>query len=76
MITAYSILLTTIVYKLSRRLGQRYSSPLTSPVFLSTAMVIFLLLVSHINYQEYIPAKKNHDLSARTSNCSISSADL
>jgi putative effector of murein hydrolase len=27
-------------------------------VFLSTVIIIILLLVSHINYQEYIPAKK------------------
>jgi predicted murein hydrolase (TIGR00659 family) len=58
MITVYSIFLTIIVYKLSRWFGQRYSSPLTSPVFLSTLIIIILLVLSHISYQEYIPAKK------------------
>ena len=58
MITVYSIFLTIIVYKLSRWFGQRYSSPLTSPVFLSTLIIIILLVLSHITYLEYIPAKK------------------
>jgi putative effector of murein hydrolase len=58
MITVYSIFLTITVYLLSRRFGQRFSSPLTSPVFLSTLIIIILLLGSHINYHQYIPAKK------------------
>lgn len=58
MITLYSIFLTIIVYKLTRLLGQKYSSPLTSPVFLSTVIVIALLVSSNISYPEYIPAKK------------------
>jgi putative effector of murein hydrolase len=58
MITVYSIFLTIAVYKLSRRFGQKYSSPLTSPVFLSTFIIIILLVGSHITYREYIPAKK------------------
>ncbi|WHY65302.1 LrgB family protein [Neobacillus sp. SuZ13] len=58
MITVYSIFLTITVYIFSRKFGQRYSSPLTSPVFLSTLIIIVLLVGSHISYHEYSPAKK------------------
>jgi predicted murein hydrolase (TIGR00659 family) len=58
MITVYSIVLTISVYKLTQWFGQKYASPLTSPVFLSTLVIIPILLVSHINYPEYIPAEK------------------
>lgn len=58
MITVYSIVLTITVYIFTRRFGRRYSSPLTSPVFFSTIIIIILLVGSHITYYEYIPAKK------------------
>ncbi|MEH7416608.1 LrgB family protein [Neobacillus drentensis] len=57
MITLYSILLTVSVYWFARFLSKKYPSPLTSPVFLSTMIVIMILLVSNISYQEYKPAK-------------------
>ncbi|MEH7549466.1 MULTISPECIES: LrgB family protein [Bacillaceae] len=57
MITLYSILLTIGVYLFARFLTQKYPSPLTSPVFLSTVIIIIILLVSNISYQEYKPAK-------------------
>ncbi|MBO0958381.1 LrgB family protein [Neobacillus sp. MM2021_6] len=57
MITLYSILLTVSAYLLTRFLGKKYSSPLTSPVFLSTLIIIFLLVVSNISFDEYRPAK-------------------
>lgn len=57
MITLYSILLTVSAYLFTRFLGKKYSSPLTSPVFLSTLIIIFLLVVSNISFDEYRPAK-------------------
>jgi predicted murein hydrolase (TIGR00659 family) len=58
MITVYSILLTISVYKLTQWFGQRFSSPLTSPVFFSTLLIVIILVISHISYQEYTPAKE------------------
>lgn len=58
MITLFSIFLTVGVYIMTRLLGQKYSSPLTSPVFLSTLIIISFLLVVNISYDEYIPAEK------------------
>jgi putative effector of murein hydrolase len=58
MITVYSILLTISVYKLTRWFGLRYSTPLTSPVFFSTLLIVIILVISHISYQEYTPAKE------------------
>jgi predicted murein hydrolase (TIGR00659 family) len=57
MITLFSIFITIAVYKLSRFLAVKYSSPLTSPVFFSTLIIIGLLLVFKISYQEYTLAK-------------------
>ncbi|CAH2714297.1 Inner membrane protein YohK [Neobacillus rhizosphaerae] len=58
MITFYSILLTLSVYIFARFIAAKYSSPLTNPVFLSTIVIIFLLVISNVSYDEYIPAKK------------------
>ena len=58
MITLYSILITVSVYLFVRFLAKKYSSPLTSPVFLSTIMIITFLVVSNISYGEYMSAKK------------------
>jgi putative effector of murein hydrolase len=57
MITLYSILLTVSVYCFSRFLTKKYPTPLTSPVFLSTVIIIMILAVSKVSYQEYTPAK-------------------
>lgn len=57
MITLYSILITVVVYLGVRFLSTKYATPLTSPVFLSTVVIITLLLVSNISYEEYTPAK-------------------
>ncbi|WP_040208677.1 LrgB family protein [Neobacillus jeddahensis] len=56
MITLFSILITISAYYFSRYLGKKYSSPLTNPVFLSTIIIIFLLVISHISFNEYRPA--------------------
>jgi predicted murein hydrolase (TIGR00659 family) len=57
MITLCSILLTVAAYQFTRFLGRKFPSPLTSPVFLSTLMVIAMLMFFHISYKEYTPAK-------------------
>ncbi|OIK11564.1 hypothetical protein BIV60_17955 [Bacillus sp. MUM 116] len=58
MITLFSILLTLIVYRMTLFLAGRFPTPLTSPVFLSTILVIAILLGFHISYEEYTPAKE------------------
>lgn len=56
-ITIFSILLTLAAYFLSRKAAHKYPSPLTSPVFLSTVIVISILLLLKIPYEEYVPAR-------------------
>ena len=48
---------TALVYALSRVAGKRYPSPLTSPVFFSTPLVIAVLLLSGLHLSDYRPAK-------------------
>lgn len=57
MITIYSIILTVIVYFFSRNVAKKYPSPFTTPVFFSTAIIIVILLFSHVSYEEYSLAK-------------------
>ncbi|RSD26166.1 LrgB family protein [Mesobacillus subterraneus] len=58
LITIFSILITLGAYLISRKAATRYSTPLTSPVFLSTLLVIFILLVLKIPYKDYVPASE------------------
>jgi predicted murein hydrolase (TIGR00659 family) len=58
MITLFNIILTVSVYYLARVISKKYSTPLTSPVFLSTVIIIGLLVAFKLSYEEYIPAKK------------------
>jgi predicted murein hydrolase (TIGR00659 family) len=57
-ITLFSICITVCAYIFSRKLGERYPSPFTTPVFFSTIVVIFILSISRINYEEYHNAKE------------------
>jgi predicted murein hydrolase (TIGR00659 family) len=57
MITLYSILVTVSIYWFARFLTQKYPSPFTSPVFLSTVIIIIILSASNVSYQEYKQAK-------------------
>ncbi|PLS01540.1 LrgB family protein [Neobacillus cucumis] len=57
MITLYSILLTVAVYLSARYFTKKYPSPLTSPVFLSTVIIIIILKISKISYPDYKQAK-------------------
>ncbi|WP_040400039.1 LrgB family protein [Heyndrickxia acidiproducens] len=56
-VTLYSVAITILVYLLSLRIARKYPSPFTTPVFFSTVVVILLLLISHVTYTEYRPAK-------------------
>lgn len=57
-ITLFSVFLTVAVYLLSRKLSFRFPSPFTTPVFVSTTVIIVVLLFSGISYEEYTPAKE------------------
>jgi putative effector of murein hydrolase len=48
---------TALAYAISRVLGKRYPSPLTSPVFFSTPLVIAVLLLGGLHLSDYRPAK-------------------
>ncbi|MBT2677950.1 LrgB family protein [Bacillus sp. ISL-35] len=53
LVTIFSIFITLLAYLLSRKAAGKYPSPLTSPVFLSTVIVISVLLILNIPYKEY-----------------------
>ncbi|MDE3838915.1 LrgB family protein [Bacillus methanolicus] len=57
-VTLYSIFLTIGVYLLTRKVAMKYPSPFTTPVFLSTFIIIIVLVVSNISYKEYGTAKE------------------
>lgn len=48
---------TGLAYAVSRIVGKRYPSPLTTPVFLSTPLVITVLLLSGMQLGDYRPTK-------------------
>ena len=57
LVTLLSIAITVGAYLLSKIAGKRYPSPLTTPVFFSTTLIIILLLSLDINFAEYTIAK-------------------
>ncbi|WP_100400036.1 LrgB family protein [Bacillus sp. FJAT-44742] len=57
-VTAASILLTVGVYMLSRKVGKRFPSPFTTPVFFSTTILICIFLLGGVSYEQYEPAKE------------------
>lgn len=58
LVTLLSIVITVGAYLLSKLAAKRYPSPLTTPVFFSTTLIIILLLILGINYDEYTIAKE------------------
>jgi predicted murein hydrolase (TIGR00659 family) len=56
-ITIFSIILTISVYFFVRKVSARYPSPFTTPVFLSTVIIIAVLLLSNVSYKDYSFAK-------------------
>ena len=57
-VTLFSIGLTVGAYALSRVLARRFPSPLTTPVFFSTTVIILALVTSGVQLAEYEPAKR------------------
>lgn len=57
MITLFNIFLTISVYLLSLYTAKKIRSPFTSPVFLSTILIIVILTGANISYHQYLPAK-------------------
>ncbi|WP_203362683.1 LrgB family protein [Bacillus sp. REN10] len=57
-IMLFSIILTMVIYWLSRKWSFRFPSPFTTPVFTSTTAIIIVLLLTGISYEEYTPAKE------------------
>ena len=57
LLALFGIGVTALVYALSRVVGKRYPSPLTSPVFFSTPLVIAVVLLSGMHLSDYRPAK-------------------
>jgi putative effector of murein hydrolase len=51
------VLLTVAAYALSRALAKRYPSPLTTPVFFSTALIVLILVTSGTPFSDYQAAK-------------------
>lgn len=56
-ITLYSIMITIGVYIFSLRLSRKYLSLLTMPIFFCTAVIILILVLSGISYEQYGLAK-------------------
>ena len=54
----FGIALTAGAYILSLLVRKRYSSPLTTPVLFSTIIVIAILLLCGVSFEEYAPAKQ------------------
>ncbi|SMB80882.1 TIGR00659 family protein [Desulfonispora thiosulfatigenes DSM 11270] len=57
LIILYSIVITILSYWFSRKLNQKYPSPFTNIVFLSTAIIIITLLLSGLSFEDYTPGK-------------------
>lgn len=57
-VTLYTLAVTIGIYLWSVHVSKKYSSPLTNPVFLSTLLIIFILVLSHIPYAEYQGTKE------------------
>lgn len=57
-VTLCSILLTVGAYMLSRLVARKYPSPFTTPVFFSTALIIIVLLIFGLSFEQYKPGKE------------------
>lgn len=58
LVTLFSIVITIGAYLLSTAVLKRYPSPLTTPVLFSTTLIIIVLLLTDINYDDYTVAKE------------------
>jgi predicted murein hydrolase (TIGR00659 family) len=53
----FTIVITIGAYIFSRFLSNRYPHPLVNVVFLSTTLIIIVLLLTGISFQQYLPGK-------------------
>lgn len=51
-----AIIFTLVAYNLAKAINKRLPSPLTSPIFLATAMIIACLLALGMTYEDYRPS--------------------
>jgi putative effector of murein hydrolase len=58
LVTLFSLAVTVGAYALSRAVARRYPSPLTTPVFFSTALILLVLVPSGVHVADYEPAKR------------------
>jgi predicted murein hydrolase (TIGR00659 family) len=58
LVTLLSIAITVGAYLLSKKVGKRYPSPFTTPVFFSTAIIIIILLTFGLTFEDYTIAKE------------------
>lgn len=56
--TLFGIGVTVSAYCVSRWLARRYPSPLTTPVFFSTTLVVLALLTWDVSLEDYQPARE------------------
>ncbi|MCM3236382.1 LrgB family protein [Heyndrickxia oleronia] len=57
-ITVYSLMITIFIYLFTIVIAKKYPSPFTTPVFLSTVLIIGVLYLSHITYSQYSITKE------------------
>ncbi|RDI45647.1 LrgB family protein [Falsibacillus pallidus] len=58
LLTWIEIILTILVYIGARFVSQKVKSPLTTPIFTSTAVIILIFLLCHISYKAYSEANR------------------
>lgn len=56
--TAFTIILTVVLYFISRRIYLRTQNPLLTPLLLSTLAIILILHYSGITFEQYKPGKE------------------
>ena len=58
LVTAFCVAVTIAAYATSRVVAGRYPSPLTTPVFFSTLLIILVLAPSGVTVADYEPARR------------------
>ncbi|RKL65522.1 hypothetical protein CR203_20190 [Salipaludibacillus neizhouensis] len=56
-LTLSNIIITILIYFGARLLYKHVSNPFTTPVLLATIVIIIILIIADINYEQYAPAK-------------------
>jgi predicted murein hydrolase (TIGR00659 family) len=56
LISLFCLILTLVAYRISIYLNHRFPNPLTTPVFTGTTIIIIVLLILGMNYDDYKPA--------------------